>query len=267
MTSRRTGTTRRSAGVTLVVPVLDDAAHLDRLLRSVAAQTRAPDAVVVVDNGSRDDGVAVARAHGATVLHEPRRGIWPAAARGYDAARTEVVARCDADTVLPPTWVEHVAARFGAEPDLAALTGPADFAGVHRALGHLGGSLYLGAYFLLVGALVRGTALFGSNLAMRADVWRAVRDEVHDDVPSIHDDMDLSYHVRGRGRVERDAALRVTVSGRPLVSLRGIAARGAWGARTSMLHAPGLGPRVGRRWAGRDGAVPTVRGLPGNHRW
>lgn len=257
----------RSAGVTLVVPVLDDATHLDRLLRSVAAQTRAPDAVVVVDNGSRDDSVAVARSHGATVLHEPRRGIWPAAARGYDAARTEVVARCDADTVLPPTWVEHVAARFGAEPDLAALTGPADFAGVHRALGHVGGTLYLGAYFLLVGALVRGTALFGSNLAVRRTVWRAVRDEVHDDVPMIHDDMDLSHHVRGRGRVERDAALRVTVSGRPLVSLRGIVARGAWGARTSMLHAPGLGPRLERRWAGRALAAPTVRGLPGNHRW
>ncbi|MFC8920973.1 glycosyltransferase family 2 protein [Cellulosimicrobium sp. NPDC057127] len=259
--------TQGPAGVTLVVPVLDDAAHLDRLLRSVAAQTRAPDAVVVVDNGSRDGGVAVAQSHGATVLHEPRRGIWPAAARGYDAARTEVVARCDADTVLPPTWVAHVAARFGAEPDLAALTGPADFADVRPVLGRVGGSVYLGAYFLLVGAMVRGTALFGSNLAVRRGVWHAVRDAVHDDVPMIHDDMDLSYHVRGRGRVERDPALRVAVSGRPLVSLRGVAARGVWGARTSMLHAPGLGPRLEHRWSGQATPPPSVRGLPGNHRW
>ncbi len=258
---------RAPAGVTLVVPVLDDAAHLERLLRSVAAQTRPPDAVVVVDNGSRDHSAAVAGAHGATVLHEPRRGIWPAAARGYDAARTDVVARCDADTVLPRGWVERVAGRFGAEPDLAALTGPADFADVPRVLGHVGGTAYLGAYFLLVGALVGGTTLFGSNLALRRDVWHAVREEVHDDVPHIHDDMDLSYHVRGLGRVERDAALRVSVSGRPLVSLHGLAARGVWGARTSMLHAPGLGPLLERRWAGRAAAPLRVRGLPGNHRW
>jgi glycosyltransferase involved in cell wall biosynthesis len=59
---------RRSVRVSLCMIVRDEAASLARCLASAAA---AVDEIVVVDTGSRDDGVAVARAHGANVIEAP----------------------------------------------------------------------------------------------------------------------------------------------------------------------------------------------------
>ena len=58
--------------VSVVIPVRDDARHLEVCLRSLARQTVLPDEVVVVDNGSSDDSVAVALAGGARVCSTGR---------------------------------------------------------------------------------------------------------------------------------------------------------------------------------------------------
>lgn len=70
----------------------------------VRALPEGVDEVVVVDNGSADGTAAAARAAGATVLHEPRRGYGRACLTGLAyvealpaARRPEVVAFVDAD--------------------------------------------------------------------------------------------------------------------------------------------------------------------------
>jgi glycosyltransferase involved in cell wall biosynthesis len=62
--------------------------------------------VVVVDNGSTDDSVAVARAAGARVIHEPERGYGNACRRGLSEARGRYLVMGDSDgtydfTALP----------------------------------------------------------------------------------------------------------------------------------------------------------------------
>ncbi len=109
--------------VSVVVPVLDDAEHLARCLDALAAQTHPVHEVVVVDNGSTDGSVEVALAAGATVLHEPVRGIARASARGYDHATGDVIARLDADSVPPSGWIAE-AVRLLATPGVVAVTGP-----------------------------------------------------------------------------------------------------------------------------------------------
>ncbi|MGB8255831.1 MAG: glycosyltransferase, partial [Pseudonocardiaceae bacterium] len=56
--------------VDIVLPCLDEAEALPGVLAAMPAGYR----VLVVDNGSTDDTVAVAAACGATVVSEPRRG-------------------------------------------------------------------------------------------------------------------------------------------------------------------------------------------------
>ena len=77
----------------LVACFLDEEAHLPRFLASVAAQTRRPDRLVLVDDGSSDASVRIAEAFAdahpyATVLRRPRR----AAARDRLAQAPELQA-------------------------------------------------------------------------------------------------------------------------------------------------------------------------------
>lgn len=82
--------------VDVVLPALDEALALPALLASLPPGYRA----IVVDNGSSDSTADVARALGATVVSEPRRGFGAACAAGLEAATSEVVAFCDADGSL-----------------------------------------------------------------------------------------------------------------------------------------------------------------------
>ena len=228
----------------VVVPAYDEEALLGACLRSLGRQTRPPAEVVVVDNNSRDRTVAIARAYGARVVTEPVQGIWPAAATGYDAATGDLIARCDADSVLPPDWVQRIEDAFVRDPELRAVTGPGVFAGLPPVRRLLADLLYMRPYFLLVGLALGHPPLFGSNFAMRSEVWRSIRDEVHSASDAVHDDMDLSFHI-GRGRQVRfDPSLRVDVSARPFGDPRGLAARLVKGFRSVRIHSPGNGPWV-----------------------
>lgn len=63
--------------ISVVVPVKDDAEQLRGCLAALAAQRRAPDEVLVVDNASADDSAAVALAGGARVERCDETGIPP----------------------------------------------------------------------------------------------------------------------------------------------------------------------------------------------
>jgi len=224
------------ATITAVIPVLDDAAHLVECLRALAAQTRPADEIVVVDNGSADDSVAVARSFGARVLHEPHRGIAPANATGFDAAGGDIIARLDADSIAAPDWLERIEAAFDADPELAALTGSAEFRDGSRLVNWIGREVYLRWYFWAMGRLLGHPPLFGSNLALRAELWRAVRQEVHRDDPRMHDDLDLSFQIAPGERVVRDDSLGMSVSSRPFASARSFAVRSWRGVVTIAVN-------------------------------
>lgn len=94
--------------MSVVVPVLDDAPRLAACLDALAAQREAPAfEVLVVDNGSTDDSVAVASAHPLqpVVLRESRPGSYAARNTGAAAARGEVLAFTDADCVPAVDWL------------------------------------------------------------------------------------------------------------------------------------------------------------------
>jgi len=84
--------------VDVVLPCLDEAAALPGVLAALPAGYRA----IVVDNGSTDGSPEIAAAHGATVVHEPRKGYGAAVHTGLEHARTDVVCFLDADGSLDP---------------------------------------------------------------------------------------------------------------------------------------------------------------------
>jgi GT2 family glycosyltransferase len=97
--------------VSVLVPVLDEGASIERCLASALGQRFAGAIeVVVVDGGSRDATRRVVERMAAKdprvrLLDNPRGRIPSALNLGLDAARGEYVARMDAHTVYPPSYL------------------------------------------------------------------------------------------------------------------------------------------------------------------
>jgi glycosyltransferase involved in cell wall biosynthesis len=231
--------------ISVVIPVKDDSEMLARCLQTLAAQNRPADEIIVVDNDSTDDSAAVAEAFGARVVVERRPGIIAAAAAGYDAATGDVIARCDADSRLPPDWLDRIQYLLEHRPGVVAVTGRGtfyDLGPVGRAVADL---LYMRLYFVAVGLAIAGPPLFGSNFAIRASAWRRVSGQVPRGNLALHDDMDLSYRLAS-GTVVYDRRLAVGISGRPFRPGRSMPLRIARVAMTVLVHLPRQSPPV--RW-------------------
>jgi len=91
---------RRSDLVALVIPMLDEAVALPRLIRVLAALDPLPAEIIAVDGGSRDDSVALATDAGWRVL-ETARGRSVQINAGVAAVGAPVVCVLHADTIPP----------------------------------------------------------------------------------------------------------------------------------------------------------------------
>lgn len=113
--------------VTVVVPVLDEAATVRRALESVDAQTLQHVEVVVVDDGSSDRSSEVVAAwaeeHAGLALialrHPVNQGLGAARNTGNDWARARLVYMLDADNTLFPVSLARLADRLESEPAAA----------------------------------------------------------------------------------------------------------------------------------------------------
>lgn len=101
--------------MSVVVPVLDDAAGIQRTIEALLTQTYPADRfeVLVTDNGSEDGTRRVVQRvesehpERVRLLTESRRGSYAARNAGIEAARGDVLAFTDADCVPEPEWLEE----------------------------------------------------------------------------------------------------------------------------------------------------------------
>ena len=123
----------------LISPVRNEAAHLPALIAAVAAQTHPPACWLIVDDGSQDETLAIARAAAEQlpylrVLETPTpesrgeneaRLVRAAEARAFNRALAQVqladfthVAKLDGDIEPPPTYFARLLDEFRRRPSL-----------------------------------------------------------------------------------------------------------------------------------------------------
>lgn len=107
---------RHDTTLSVIVPTLDEAARLPALLAGIAAQDQ-PAEILVVDGGSTDGSLAIARAGGArTLATEPGRGQQLAA--GAAAASGDILLFLHADSTLPRGALARIRETLTEQPDL-----------------------------------------------------------------------------------------------------------------------------------------------------
>lgn len=113
------------ASVCVVIPVRDRRALLDRCLSALDAQTSTDFDVVVVDDGSTDGSVELARSRTVqgrpvTVMEQPARGAVAARTLAIDATDHPFIAFTDSDCEPAPGWLAAAAEALEGGADVVA---------------------------------------------------------------------------------------------------------------------------------------------------
>lgn len=107
--------------VSVIATVLNEGPAICRLLDSLAAQTRKPDEVVIVDGGSTDGTLAILQTYtdqdhmAMRVLVEPGANISRGRNLAIAAASGDVIASTDAGVWLVPEWLAEIVTPFESE--------------------------------------------------------------------------------------------------------------------------------------------------------
>ena len=154
--------------LSFVIPAYNEEALIASCLESVQRELArgSYDAeIIVINNASTDRTKEIVLSFpGVRVVDELRKGLVQARHAGHTAAVGELVAHIDADTQLPPGWVNTVLSAFAESPKLVALSGPYiynDLPVFKRSLVKLFYAVgyvfyYLAHYVFGVGAMLQG---------------------------------------------------------------------------------------------------------------
>ena len=90
----------------VVIPAINEERSLEQVLAAIPYDVVTE--IILVDGGSTDSTVSVAKRAGALVVHEPRRGYGLACATGVAQASGEVVVFMDADGADDPAQIHDI---------------------------------------------------------------------------------------------------------------------------------------------------------------
>ena len=199
--------------ITVVIPVLNEENLLPGTLQSLRAQTFENYELVVVDNGSADSTAQIARHYGCRVVNEERKGVCFARQRGFEQAQGEIIASTDADTVVPPDWLELIVRSFENKPDQVAIYGDVLFR-ERKGLGQWFAEAFF-SYFLRLNHLLGRPHFCGSNFAVRREVFHSTGGFKNGDrFYAISEDVQLSLKLKRMGYVHFHKGLAVHTSSR-----------------------------------------------------
>ncbi len=195
--------------VSVVIPAYNEQRFINDCLLSLAHQEEKPDEIILIDNNSTDRTVEISERFGLRVLKERRQGIAFARNRGFNEARFEIVARCDADSVLPPDWIKKIKKDFSRNT-IDALVSPLAFYDLF-----LKGTLAIKLYNSFLKLILHHYPLNGPNMVLTKKIWNKVKDKVCLDDKKVHEDIDLSIHIaEAGGKIGYDKTLIIQISGR-----------------------------------------------------
>jgi glycosyltransferase involved in cell wall biosynthesis len=111
-----TGLNRREPLISAIVPLFNGALYIERAIRSMFDQTRVPDEIIVVDDGSTDGGAAIverlAKTFPIRLISQENAGQSAARNIGVEGARGDLIAFLDQDDIWYPNHLAELVKPF-----------------------------------------------------------------------------------------------------------------------------------------------------------
>jgi glycosyltransferase involved in cell wall biosynthesis len=111
--------------ISVVIPSYNEERLLPDCLESLRNQDyKGEFEIIVADNASTDNTASIARNFGARVIDcAEEKGVAYARQAGADAARGDIIAQADADTIYPADWLTRIATQLASHPEAVAIAG------------------------------------------------------------------------------------------------------------------------------------------------
>ena len=196
----------------VVIPARNEERALPRCLEALERQTYKDFELIVVDSASSDATGEVALSHKARVIRVEIPGVALARQVGFGAARGEIIASMDADTIAQPDWLARLTAPFS-DPQVVETVGGLRYEGKNLIPSLLDSVWQRTSHRL---GLTTATA---ANLAVRKSAFAAVRGFhlPNGDFPRGYPELEamwLGLKLRHVGKIVLLPQLRVVTSAR-----------------------------------------------------
>lgn len=197
--------------ISLIIPAYNEEKFIKKCLESIKNQTVSPDEIILINNNSTDKTLDIVKKFKVKIINEKQQGISFARNRGLNEAKYEIIARCDADCILPNTWIEQIKENFK-NKKIDALGGPLYYYDII-----LPNKKIIVAFIKFMKVILGHYPLIGPNMAVTKKIWNKVKDHVCNDNNLVHEDIDLAVHINKiGGKIGYDEKLISTISSRRL---------------------------------------------------
>lgn len=202
--------------VSVVIPVYNEEKYIKKCLDSLLKQVEKPDEIIVVDNNSTDKTIEMVKKYkNIKIIKETIQGMTPARNAGFSQAKYEIIVKCDADSTLSADWIKNIKNDFSHGSSIVAVSMPIKL----NDIGLVGKSTIPFYIYMFIPTLMTGFYyLIGPGYAIKKTVWNKIKDEICLDDKKVHEDIDLSFHLKKHGEIYHDGKNAVFSSARRIVN-------------------------------------------------
>lgn len=202
--------------VSVVIPVYNEEKYIKNCLNSLINQSEEPDEIIVVDNNCIDKTIKIVKKYkNIRIIREAIQGMTPARNTGFNQAKYEIIVKCDADSILSPDWIKNIKNDFARNTDIIAVSVPMRLVDI-GAIGRSTIPFYI--YLFIPKLLVGFYYLIGPGYALKKSAWNKVKSEICLDDKKVHEDIDISFHLKKHGKIFHDGKNAVNSSARRIIS-------------------------------------------------
>jgi hypothetical protein len=197
--------------ISVIIPTLNEEKYVPRCLKSLVNQTSDRSLeILVVDGGSTDQTVQVAKKYADEVLMKSKAPVGAARNLGAKVANGNILAFIDADTIANPQWLGTIDTAFRREPRAVGLTGP-----TLPYDGHLSDSITYRLWTIYLQRILLYLEMphvIGFNCAYRRAPFLSVGGFDEDSVMS--EDIKLAHKIRRYGKIKFEKDMSALTSAR-----------------------------------------------------